>query len=62
VNSLYDLAPWWWLFVRDNQFTFGAFVKVVILSVNCVTTARPTKRANQIASFKIAPLVPVFAA
>ena len=32
-NSLYDLAPWWWLFIRDDQFTFGAFVKVIILGM-----------------------------
>src|SRR5215813_5923080 len=32
-NSLDDFAPWRWLLIRDNQLTFGAFVKVVILGL-----------------------------
>jgi hypothetical protein len=54
-NVFYDLAPRWWLFIRDDQLTFGTFVKVVILSLALSDDDETEKSAKRTARFKIVP-------
>jgi hypothetical protein len=54
-QSFYDLAPWRRLLIRDNQLTFGAFVKIVILGLAIRNHGETKKRAKQNATFKVVP-------
>ena len=53
AKSFYDFGPRRWLLIRDNELTFEAFVKVVILGLALRNHGEPKIKGKQDARFKI---------